>query len=132
VPGWWKNAIEAGMTLLSLRPATIDKLTEMGYRSAVISRDNYSGLTEDVQAIDFSGWPVFTHADTPAEMVQAFCAGIDANTDRIPWEQDSDVTRAGEGPFPLEHMLQQPADAPLDVPYHPAAERYWRAQGYLA
>lgn len=131
VPGWWESAVGAGMQLLSLRPETIGKLTRLGYRAAVISGELHPGLAGDVATIDFSGWPVFTHADVPDELVRAFCEGIAANAGTIPWEADSVVMTAGTGPFPLAHVCQNPADAPLDVPYHPAARDYWRAQGYL-
>jgi TRAP-type uncharacterized transport system substrate-binding protein len=76
-----------------------------------------------VRTIDFSGWPLFCHAEATDELVERFCAGIEDRKDRIPWE--------GPGPLPLERMCGSHPDAPLDVPLHPAAERFWREQGYL-
>ena len=50
-------------------------------------------------------------------------AGLVARKHNIPWE--------GEGPLPVERMCQDAADTPIDVPLHPAAERYWRKCGFL-
>lgn len=33
--------------------------------------------------------------------------------------------------LPLDRMCRDLPDAPMGVPLHPAAERFWRAQGYL-
>jgi len=48
---------------------------------------------------------------------------LEARKDRILWQ--------GQGPLPLEHMCRDTPEGPLDLPLHPAAERFWRAQGYL-
>jgi TRAP-type uncharacterized transport system substrate-binding protein len=31
----------------------------------------------------------------------------------------------------LKHMVSGAADAPVPIPLHPAAERFWRQLGYL-
>ena len=77
----------------------------------------------DVVSLDFSGWAVFTRADAPDDFITAFCRALEARKDRIPWQ--------GEGPLPLERMCRNTADAPLVIPLHPAAERFWRDCGYL-
>jgi len=35
------------------------------------------------------------------------------------------------GPLPLDRMCIDVPDAPMDVPLHPAAQRFWRECGYL-
>ena len=39
--------------------------------------------------------------------------------------------RQGDGPLPLADMCRDSPQTPLDVPFHPAAERFWRERGYL-
>ena len=72
---------------------------------------------------DFSGWPVYTHAATPDDVVTGFCQALEGCKDRIPWQ--------GEGPLPLERMCKDSPEGPLDIPLHPAAEQFWRERGYL-
>ncbi len=48
---------------------------------------------------------------------------LEARKDRIPWQ--------GEGPLPLERMCRDTPETPLDIPLHPAAERFWHDRGYL-
>lgn len=123
-PAWGSEALARGMRFLSLRQETLDKLTSMGYRHAKVSRGDMSGLSEDIDTIDFSGWPLFCHADTPDMVVSAFCEGLERHRDSVPWE-------GGDGPFPLTRFCRSPREAPLDVPLHRAAEAFWRQRGYL-
>ena len=74
--------------------------------------------------VDFSGWPIFTRADLPDDIIACFCTALEARKDLIPWQ--------GEGPLPLERMCRDSEDTPLDIPLHPGAERFWRSQGYLS
>lgn len=122
-PVWGVQALEAGMTFLSLREETIAKLTALGYRHAAITPEQCPGLPEVLHTIDFSGWPVFCHAEATEELVRRLCDAIVDRYDRIPWD--------GPGPLPLEQMCGDHAFAPLDVPLHPVAEAFWRERGYL-
>jgi len=123
VQEWLQAAVEAGMTILPLAERTVRVLEAQGYRRAIIPRALYSMLPADVLTIDFSGWAIFTHADAPDTLVTQMCAALQARKHLIPWQ--------GEGPLPLDRMVRNEPDTPLDVPLHPAAERFWRACGYL-
>jgi TRAP-type uncharacterized transport system substrate-binding protein len=122
VQEWLPAAVEADMTILPLAEATVRKLEALGYRRAVIPRSLYPMLPADVLTIDFSGWSIFVHADAPDALVTQMCRALEARKHLIPWQ--------GEGPLPLERMMINAADTPMDVPLHPAAERFWRACGY--
>lgn len=122
-PVWGAEALEQGMTFLSLRESTLEPLRAMGYRTMTITSEIAPGLDRDIQVIDFSGWPVFCHQEASDELVERFCAALDESRDVIPWD--------GPGPLPLERMCGNHQDAPLDVPLHPAARRYWTTKGYL-
>lgn len=121
---WWApRALSLGMQFLRLGQPILDQLQAMGLRRRVVTRIDYPEIGEDFEAIDYSGWPVFTRADVSDDYIAAFCRALEARRDRIPWE--------GTGPLPLDRMVRNQRDTPLDVPLHPAAERYWRTHAYL-
>jgi TRAP-type uncharacterized transport system substrate-binding protein len=113
------------MRLVGLDEPELRELEDMGFRRARVSALQYPQFSKDVDIVtlDFSGWAVFTSAEVPDDLVESICAAMEARRDRIPWE--------GEGPLPLERMCTDTEGAPLAAPLHPAAERFWRARGYL-
>jgi len=121
---WLYPALDAGMRLLPLSEAHLRKLEAMGFRRGIVAQKDYPKLPEDVLSLDFSGWPVFTHTHAPDELIADFCAALEKRKHTIPWQ--------GPGPLPLERMCLDAPDTPLDVPFHPAAERFWRQRGYLS
>ena len=123
VKRWTDSALDAAMRFLPLEEEHSRHLEEIGFRRAVLSKSLYPQLPADVPTVDFSGWPIFTHAAVSDEIVRSFCVALDKRKDRIPWQ--------GDGPLPLERMCNDNPEAPLDVPFHPAAETYWRERGYL-
>ncbi|MGE5539316.1 MAG: hypothetical protein ACM30I_11920 [Gemmatimonas sp.] len=120
---WATAAIDAGMRVLQLREETVARLEAIGYRRAWLDRREYPGLPENVLTLDFSGWPLFVRADADDTAVRAICTGLEARTATIPWE--------GPGPLPLATMCRGGEGAPLDVPLHAAAARFWTERGYL-
>jgi TRAP-type uncharacterized transport system substrate-binding protein len=120
---WVPQALDAGITILPLAEATVVKLEAMGYRRAVLPKSAYPKLPRDVLSLDFSGWTVFVHAEADDALVTQICAGLDARKARIPWEEPGDL--------PVERMARDALDTPQTVPLHRAAERFWRARGYL-
>lgn len=123
VSNWCDDAAGAGMTLLTLRESTVEKLEAMGYRRSVVKKADFPALAEDVLTLDFSGWPVFVHKDAPDALVTQICEALLARAALIPWQSP--------GPLPVARMCREAPDTPQLVPLHPAAERYWRAQGFL-
>jgi TRAP-type uncharacterized transport system substrate-binding protein len=124
LPWWADEAVSAGMRFLSIGEQYFDRLQASGMRRVIIPKAEYPALERDVPTVDFSGWPVFCLESTPDERVRGFCAGLEARKDRIPW--------TGEGPLPLQQMCRDTDDGPLTIPLHPAAERFWKEQGYLS
>jgi TRAP-type uncharacterized transport system substrate-binding protein len=120
---WVDEAMDLGMTILSLSEATARKLEALGYRRGIIRKELFPRLERDVISIDFSGWPIFVHAELPDERVTQICAALDERKQHIPWQ--------GDGPLPLEKMCRDSPETPMDVPLHPAAEKFWRSRGYL-
>ena len=98
-------------------------MVDFGWRKKTIKPGNYPNVTRNYDCLDFSGWPIFCHADLPEARVAQICEALDARKAHIPWQ--------GDGPLPVERMCRDAADTPLDVPLHPGAERYWKSVGYL-
>jgi len=121
---WVNRAAGMGMRFLPVDGSAMATLTTIGFRPNVLARAQFPALQSDVPTVDFSGWPVYTRNDTPDEFVTAFCESLEARKDRIQWE-------SGGTPLPLERMCRDASDAPLEVPLHAAAERFWRSMGYL-
>jgi TRAP-type uncharacterized transport system substrate-binding protein len=124
VRNWVDDAVDAGMTILTFTEPTMRKLEALGYRRGWLRKSRFPKLPHDVMTIDFSGWTIFVHADAPDKLVTQICAGLDARKHLIPWQ--------GDGPLPVERMVKDAEDTPLDVPFHPAAEAFWRKRGYIA
>jgi TRAP-type uncharacterized transport system substrate-binding protein len=120
---WGNMALELGMRFLALDEGLLQRLEAVGLRRGLIERKNFPKLRGDVPTLDFSGWPIYTSEATPDALVTDFCSALERCKERIPW--------ALETPLPLEKMVRDTPEGHLEVPLHQAAERFWRAQGYL-
>jgi TRAP-type uncharacterized transport system substrate-binding protein len=120
---WVPQALDAGITFLPLAEPTVQKLEAMGYRRAIMPRSAYPKLPGDVLTLDFSGWPVFVHAEADDALVTNICTALLARKARIAWEEP--------GELPVERMAREALDTPQCVPLHPAAERFWKSRGFL-
>jgi TRAP-type uncharacterized transport system substrate-binding protein len=123
VGNWCNEAPAAGMRVLGLREPTLARLEKIGYRRAWLRRADFPELPEDVLSLDFSGWPIFVHAAAGDDLVTQICEALEARAALIPWQS--------AGPLPVARMAKDAPDTPQLVPLHAAAERYWRARGYL-
>ena len=124
VRSWIDAATESDMGVLPLDEPLLERLEGLGFRRAVISKARYTKLKEDVPTLDFSGFPVYTHVNVPDAIVTSICSALEARKERIPWQE--------EGPLPLDRMCRDTPEGPLNIPLHPAAERFWRERGYLS
>lgn len=122
-PSWVTMALDLGMSFLSMDEPLMQKLEGLGFRRAIIPKAKYPKLHQDITTVDFSGWAIYTHANTSDELISLICASLEARKDHIPWQ--------GDGPLPLERMCHDTLDAPLPIPLHPAAETFWRSRNYL-
>lgn len=116
-------AVKLGMRFLPIDEPVLERLAAMGLGRSVLPKSRFPMLPRDVPTLDFSGWPVFTHAEVSEGFVYDFCRALDARKGTIAWQEP--------GPLPLADMCRDTAAGPLEVPLHPGAERYWREAGYL-
>jgi hypothetical protein len=120
---WAHRAAELDMRFLELGEHRLQQLEALGLRRGPVTREQYPQLPNEVVGVDYSGWPIYTHANVSDHAVEEFCQALHTRKDQIPWEF--------EGPLPLERMVKEAIDTPQDVPLHPGAERFWRKCGYL-
>jgi TRAP-type uncharacterized transport system substrate-binding protein len=123
VGNWCNEAAAAGMTLLKLREETLRRLEAMGYRRGTVRQADFPNLPGDLPTLDFSGWPIFVHAEAADDFVTQVCESLSARAHLVPWQSP--------GPLPVARMCREAPDTPQLVPLHPAAERCWRRLGYL-
>ena len=121
---WGNMALELGMNFLALDEGILREIEARGLRRGLIEKNRFPRLSADVPTLDFSGWPIYTHRDTPDAFVADFCRALEESKERIPWAQ--------EAALPLAQMVRDTPEGHLEVPLHPAAERFWRECGYLA
>jgi TRAP-type uncharacterized transport system substrate-binding protein len=124
---WADRVTAAGARLLPLSPGHLTALEAQGFRRALIEKSRYPSLPADVPALDYGGWPLFCHQDTPDVLIRQFCQALVSRRDAIPW----DIGGVRQPPLPLERMVRDSPDTPMDVPLHPAAVAVWQEHGFL-
>lgn len=121
----WKNLTKQyDVRFLPVEEAVLQQLETRGLKRAVIEKERFPQLTEDVPTIDFSGWLIHCRASLPDEVAYLVAKVIDENRDafaqRIP--PHSGLTSSID---PAKFAGRMP------IPLHPGAERYYREHGYV-
>ena len=120
---WAGDALEHGFRFLPVEGVVRERLTAMGFRPVTMTPAQIPGLPEDVPTLDFSGWPMVVHADMAEDVAYALCEAIALRTDAIPTDNGL--------PVDMAQLCGDELEAPLDVPLHPGAERFYRERGFL-
>jgi TRAP-type uncharacterized transport system substrate-binding protein len=123
IKSWGQTAIDNGFRYLPIEGDILKRMVAMGYRPAVLPTSRFKGLPEDVKTVDFSGWPMVVHAEMPDDVAYALCEAIEARKDVFPTDNYK--------PLDMAQLCGDDGEAPLDVPLHPGAERFYRDRGYL-
>ena len=118
-----RAAIENGTRYLPIEGAVLKQLTALGYRRTSMSRCGFRGLPNDIQTIDFSGWPMIVHGDMSNELAYALCEAIELRKDAIPTDNFK--------PLSMKQLCANDDEAPFDVPLHPGARRFYRQRGFI-
>ncbi|HEX2386873.1 MAG TPA: TAXI family TRAP transporter solute-binding subunit [Candidatus Binatia bacterium] len=121
---WGDNAVKHGYVFLPFAKKALEKLERYGFKRAPLGGGRLKGdFDPATEVVDYSGWPIVTHADFPDELAYQFVAALEKIRLEIPYD-------APEAP-PMSALARGSDDAPLDIPLHPGAERYYRERGYL-
>jgi TRAP-type uncharacterized transport system substrate-binding protein len=124
----WGNLVRgAGMRFLPIDEEHLTQLEVQGFRRGTIETSLYPTLPRDVPTVDFSGWPIFTHMEASDMLIRDFCAALEARKQRIQWS----IGEQNQPPLPLAQMTRDTKETPLDVPFHPVAEHFWRERRVL-
>lgn len=121
---WGQVALERGMVFLPFSEKALVRLERYGFRRAPLASGRFEGkLQEPTEVVDFSGWPIVTHASLPEELAYQMTAVLDRIREEIPYD-------SAQVP-PMSSFCRSTEVGPLDIPLHPGAERYYREKGYL-
>ena len=120
---WLDEALDHGFEVLPIEPKILKQLSTLGYEPSVIPSAKFKQLKTDVDTIDLSGWPLITHRGFSNDLAYAICEAIDARQAIIPIDDES--------PLDMKKIARATEAAPLGIPLHPGAKRYYREKGYL-
>jgi TRAP-type uncharacterized transport system substrate-binding protein len=123
IKSWGQSVLDRGFRYLPIDGALMKRLRAMGYRSGIVPKANFKGLTSDVPTIDFSGWPMVVRADMPNGVAYALCEAIELRRKTMPTDNFK--------PLNIADLCANDYEAPYDVPLHPGARRFYRERGYL-
>jgi TRAP-type uncharacterized transport system substrate-binding protein len=118
---WFEDALRCGMRPVPLDEPAFQQLEGLGWRRVVIPAGTFPHLLADHACLDYSGWPLYTRAALPDEIVYKVCGALQAREAEIPWE---DSYRG------IGQLGRDTEATPLDVPLHPGAARWYREHGY--
>lgn len=114
---WLPVALESGFVPLEMEPEAFAHITALGWRRVPLPRSVYPQLDRDYDVIDFSGWPLYTRASLPDEVVYDVCQAWAA---REPEMAKEEGTYTG-----IMQVFHETEATPMDVPMHPGALRWY-------
>ena len=120
---WLDEALDHGFEVLPLEPAILKQLETLGYQRSILPVARYKQLPADIATIDFSGWPLITHRGLSNDLAYSICQAIDVRQSVIPVD---DVR-----PLDMTKICRGTESAPLAIPLHPGAKKYYQEKGYL-
>jgi TRAP-type uncharacterized transport system substrate-binding protein len=121
--GWLDQALANGYEVISLEPAAVKKLEQLGYSGTLLPKKRYRELPEDALTIDYSGWALVTHKWLPNSVAYAAIETIDERKKNIPVDDDK--------PLNMKNLCHSTEKCPLKIPLHPGAAKYYKEKGYL-
>ncbi len=120
---WLGDALDHDFDVLPLEPSIIKQLAALGYRRSILPVARFGKLSRDIDTIDFSGWPLITHRWLSNDLAYSICQAIDERQSVIPVDDDK--------PLDMKMICRGTESAPLDIPLHPGAKKYYEEKGYL-
>ena len=123
IKSWSQTALENGFRFLPIEGAVLKHMKALGFRPACMTKTEFPGIREEVQTLDFSGWPMIVHADMRDDVAYALCETMEKRKDLIPTDNYK--------PLDIAQLCADDDEAPQGVPLHPGAARFYRERGYL-
>jgi TRAP-type uncharacterized transport system substrate-binding protein len=123
IKSWARTALENGFRFLPVEGSILKHMKALGYRPAQMTKAEFPGIPEEVETLDFSGWPMIVGADMRDDVAYALCETIEKRKDMIPTDNYK--------PLNIAQLCANDEEAPYDVPLHPGAVRFYRDRGYL-
>lgn len=120
---WLHDALDHGFEVLPLEPRIVKQLSALGYQRSIIPTALFPQLKSDIDTIDFSGWPLITHRGLSDDLAYSICQAIDLRQSVIPVDDDD--------PLDMKKICRSTEAAPLGIPLHRGAKRYYEDKGYL-
>jgi hypothetical protein len=121
---WGDNAVKHGYIFLPFAKQALKKLARYGFKRAPLGGGRLKGdFDPATEVIDYSGWPIVTHAEFPDELAYQFAAALEKIREEIPYDAEKIPS--------MSALARGSEEAPLDIPLHPGAERYYHEHGYL-
>lgn len=122
IKSWARTALEQGFRFLPVEGSILKHMRTLGYRAARMTQARFPGLGEEVQTLDFSGWPMIVRADMPDAVAYALCEAIESRKGAIPTDNYK--------PLDVAQLCANDEEAPYDVPLHRGAARFYRERKY--
>ncbi len=114
---WFDEALAHDYVPLEFSAECFEAVCRLGWRRVDLAPGTpYANLVRNHACFDFSGWPIYTRASMPDDVVYKVCAAIAARQMEIPWEE-----RSWAG---IAQPFTETDATPMDVPLHPGTERW--------
>ena len=124
IKSWARTALENGFRFLPIDGSILKHMKALGYRAATMTKTKFPDISEEIQTLDFSGWPMIVRADMKENVAYALCESIEKRKDAMPTDNYK--------PLDIAQLCADDEEAPYDVPLHPGARRFYRERGHLS
>ena len=125
VKSWGQTALDAGMLFLPINDGAERHMKRIGFPSAMLTREHYPKLDDNIKTVDFSGWTFFCRADLSSEIAYGMAKAVDLCHEQIP------VDHFDKRPMTMLEFCRGGEAGQLNIPLHPGAKKYFREKGYL-
>ncbi|MGH7854877.1 MAG: TAXI family TRAP transporter solute-binding subunit, partial [Candidatus Binatia bacterium] len=115
IKSWGQAALDHGFRYLPIDGTVLKRMVTLGYRPTGMSRCGFRGMGQEVQTVDFSGWPMIVRADMPDEVAYALCEAIEKRQECIPTDNFK--------PLDIAQLCANDGETPYDVPLHSRGRR---------
>jgi TRAP-type uncharacterized transport system substrate-binding protein len=115
---WLDEALACGLVPIELEAGEFEQLWRLGWQRVPLPKARFARLPRDIDALDFSGWPIYASASLPDGAAYDVCGALAARAAEIPWEKGTEGN--------VVQMGRETEATPMDVPLHPGAARWYR------